>query len=360
PAANGERVTPGGLVKSDDEQEDEEEEHQGEEVTNENMLEGLASETEIIDLTHARLRTLEGLGLERFKGLKILGLRQNLLKKIEYLEHNTDLEEVDFYDNAISRIGGLDALVKLKSLDLSFNKIKHIDNVSHLKDLTDIFFVANKISVIDGLSALTNLTNLELGANRLRVGKNFLSYTYGLKTIENLDGLVNLKQLWLGKNKITQLQGFDNLPNLVVLSIQSNRIRKLENLTPLVKLEELYISHNGITVLEGLEGCKNLRVLDISSNRVEKVENLDPCPDLEELWASSNAIATLESGCIEAQLNAKVKPKLNTLYLEGNPLQVASGTTYRLKVQMMCTQLTQLDATPIKRDRGMTPPKDVK
>jgi protein phosphatase 1 regulatory subunit 7 len=57
----------------------------------------------------------------------------------------------------------------LTSLDLSFNKIKHIKNISHLKKLTEIFFVQNKISRIEGLEELTGIKNLELGANKIRV-----------------------------------------------------------------------------------------------------------------------------------------------------------------------------------------------
>ncbi len=45
--------------------------------------------------------------------------------------------------------------------------------------------------------------------------------------------------------------------NLKILSIQSNRITKLEGLDQLINLEELYLSHNGLTEIEGLE--KNVR-----------------------------------------------------------------------------------------------------
>jgi protein phosphatase 1 regulatory subunit 7 len=40
---------------------------------------------------------------------------------------------------------------------------------------------------------------------------------------------------------------------LRLLSIQSNRITKIEGLENLVNLEEFYISHNGLEKLEGLE-----------------------------------------------------------------------------------------------------------
>ena len=47
------------------------------------------------------------------------------------------------------------------------------------------------------------------------------------------------------------------MKKLKVLSIQSNRITKLEGLEELTDLEEFYISHNGLSKIEGLE--KNVR-----------------------------------------------------------------------------------------------------
>lgn len=49
------------------------------------------------------------------------------------------------------------------------------------------------------------------------------------------------------------------LKNLRLLSIQSNRLTKIEGLEELENLEELYLSHNAITKIEGLE--KNVRYI---------------------------------------------------------------------------------------------------
>jgi protein phosphatase 1 regulatory subunit 7 len=103
------------------------------------------------------------------------------------------------------------------------------------------------------------------------------------KKIENLDSLVNLEELWLGKNKITKLeviipsssvflllthtsmlQNLSQLKRLKILSLQSNRITVIEGLEELTNLEELYLSHNGVKRLEGLDG--NVR-LDFASRR---------------------------------------------------------------------------------------------
>ena len=75
-----------------------------------------------------------------------------------------------------------------------------------------MYFVQNRISRISGLSCVgQSLVSLELGGNRIRVS---YSVSYGLRmkftnvsqTIENLEALENLEELWLGKNKITKLE----------------------------------------------------------------------------------------------------------------------------------------------------------
>lgn len=113
----------------------------------------------------------------------------------------------------------------------------------------------------------------------------------------------------------------------VCLYLQSNRITKIEGLQNLVNLRELYLSHNGIEVIEGLENnvsyiyilkgmmaklpalcslltvqtCtvrffpphsntvrfpsqKKLTTLDIAANRVKKIENISHLTDLQEFW----------------------------------------------------------------------------
>lgn len=211
-----------------------------------------------------------------------------------------------------------------------------MSHVAHFERLRNLYFVQNKISRVretdfDGPIQHT-LINLELGGNRLRA-------------IENIERLSRLEQLWLGKNKITKLENLDTFSSLRVLSIQSNRITKLENLSPLVNLEELYISHNGLTSLgDGLASLKKLRVLDFAANRVATLGNsLDGLTELEEFWANDNALDDLRD--IEGQLKPSKCPNLETVYLEGNPLQKKEGAAYRRKIMLALPQVSQIDAT---------------
>ncbi|KAL9595567.1 MAG: hypothetical protein Q9219_006363 [cf. Caloplaca sp. 3 TL-2023] len=298
----------------------------------EDLLEDLKDDIDDIDLVHCRISSIPALRLERFPKVEKLCLRQNQISRIEFPEtFGSTLEDLDLYDNLISHIRGLDQLIHLTSLDLSFNKIKHIKNVDHLEKLKDIYFVQNKIQKIENLGGLKQLRNLELAANRIR-------------EIENLDALSSLEELWLGKNKITEIKNVSTLSNLKILSIQSNRLRAITGLENLVNLEELYISHNALTQISGLDHNVKLRVLDISSNQVSQLANLVHLTHLEELWASSNQLSSFDE--LEKQLADK--KELDTVYLEGNPLQTKNPALYRNKVRLALPQVNQIDATFVR------------
>ena len=105
-------------------------------------------------------------------------------------------------------------LLLLRVLDLSFNLIKHVpEGLEHLTSLDTIYFVQNRISKISGLGRCTTLRSLELGGNKIRVSTNVTGIILFIfpdspmiQTIEGLENLVDLEELWLGKNKITRLE----------------------------------------------------------------------------------------------------------------------------------------------------------
>ncbi|KAG9050097.1 hypothetical protein FS837_007620 [Tulasnella sp. UAMH 9824] len=284
------------------------------------------------DDTEARLDRLP-----RFAAaLKRLCLRQNFIQTLETADFGPlkNLEELDLYDNKIKHLGdALNGHDQLTTLDLSFNLLRHVpDGIAQLPVLRTVYFVQNKITKISGLEfSGATLRSLELGGNRIR-------------TIENLDALVNLEELWLGKNKITKLENLSALQKLRILSIQSNRIVKLEGLENLTELEELYISHNGLERLEGLDNNTRLTTIDVGSNRIPKIENISHLKSLEEFWANDNKIPNLRD--LDSQLGKTAT--LKTIYLEGNPCQKEDMANYRRKVKLALPQVVQIDATYVR------------
>lgn len=128
-----------------------------------------------------------------------------------------------------------------------------------------------------------------------------------------------------------------------IISIQSNRLTKISGVSKLPNLEELYLSHNAITDLSGLESNESLRVLDFSNNQVTHLEHLSSLKNLEELWGSNNKLASFD----EVERELKDKEKLETVYFEGNPLQMNGPAVYRNKVRLALPNIKQIDASKL-------------
>lgn len=366
---------------SDPEYSDDENVVQGEEIAaDEDLLNDEDPDTDEIFATHSRIHSIDALRLERFKKVQRLCLRQNSIQSLhsDGLKAVAEtLQELDLYDNLVAHMRGVEHLPNLTSLDLSFNKIKHIKHLQPLTKLVDLYLVANKVSSLDGLEdlpAAATLRMLELGSNRIR-------------SIAPLGGFgfVALEELWLAKNKITSLEGLQNLPKLKLLSVQSNRISDLSPLHQVPTLEELYVSHNMLDSLESLrlpkglpEGSQEegadgaekteststaetptaadaatngaaaasptlsrLRVLDVSNNTLTSFSGTEHLHALEEVWASYNRVADFA----DVERCLRDKSSLDTVYLEGNPLQLRGPALYRNKVRLALPQVTQIDAS---------------
>lgn len=278
----------------------------------------------------ARIFKIEN--LNNFKKLRKLALIANEVTVIEGLEEQGQtLEQLELYQNHIKRIDNIQHLTNLRVLDLSFNNIRRIEHLETLVNLRELFLSSNKIAKIEGLSTLKELRTLELGSNRIRV-------------VEGIENLTNLSELWLGRNKITRME-LPRLPQLTRVSLQSNRIEEWnpELFGNCPKLRELYLSHNNLpSPPKEIRQLVELTVLDLCCNRIDDVETIASLSQLEDLWLNDNKLMTLEKIRCLQQL-----PALDTLYLERNPLQASLGPGYRQAVTDLLPRLSQLDALSI-------------
>lgn len=136
------------------------------------------------------------------------------------------------------------------------------------------------------------------------------------------------------------------------LDVQSNRLTKVEGLTAQKDtLEELYLAHNGIddegaslpTGL-GLEFTQ-LNVVDVGRNRLTTTAPFAHLASIEEIWLSGNDISTWEAIEPFKKSHEEGKQKMDTLYLEYNP--IASEFEYRKRLAEWIPSLKQIDATLI-------------
>eukprot|EP00920_Eleutheroschizon_duboscqi_P042971 GHVT01102331.1.p1 GENE.GHVT01102331.1~~GHVT01102331.1.p1 ORF type:complete len:256 (-),score=18.06 GHVT01102331.1:578-1345(-) len=223
-------------------------------------------------------------------------------------------------------------LINLRVLDLSFNKIRKIENISTLVNLEKLYLSSNKITKIENLETLTKLKLLELGENRIR-------------QIEGIDLMSDLEELWLGKNKISEL-ALPSLPKLQRLSIQSNRLQSLEATEEksiflnCPALQELYASHNRIpNIPEDIAKLSQLTTLDLAVNVIKNIDAVRRLKNVEELWLHDNEV----QGRDDIQCLAGLD-KLQTLYLERNPIHQNLGPGYRQAILKVVPGILQIDA----------------
>jgi protein phosphatase 1 regulatory subunit 7 len=122
-----------------------------------------------------------------------------------------------------------------------------------------------------------------------------------MQTIENLDSLTQLQQLWLGRNRISEIANLRSLTNVRQLSLQANRLESMAGVGVMLGLEELYLSQNGIKRMEDLAPLTKLTVLDLAQNAIEKVQTQDSCTARLALY--------VRYGCAKAQPCPAVRQK---------------------------------------------------
>eukprot|EP00750_Incisomonas_marina_P012573 INCI1701.1.p1 GENE.INCI1701.1~~INCI1701.1.p1 ORF type:complete len:206 (-),score=31.14 INCI1701.1:102-719(-) len=144
--------------------------------------------------------------------------------------------------------------------------------------------------------------------------------------------LTNCLQLSFSTNAIEKMPQL-RLPNLRILSLGRNCIKKLElkGLEP--TLEQLWLSYNEIDKLDGIENMRNLCVLYMSNNKISK-------------WGELSKLAHL--------------PELDELILFGNPIysECPDLATARVEVLKRVPQISKLDnrlVTPLEREQAKAP-----
>lgn len=88
--------------------------------------------------------------------------------RIDNLLTFTKLTKLQLDNNLIEKIENIDHLIHLEWLDLSFNNIEKIEGLETLVNLTDLSLHHNQISVIEGLDTLTKLDVLSIGDNEIK------------------------------------------------------------------------------------------------------------------------------------------------------------------------------------------------
>ncbi len=110
--------------------------------------------------------------------------------------------------------------------------------------------------------------------------------------------------------QISNLRGFECLPNLKLLSLKNNLIDSLTPLTALKRLKALFLSHNLITDVSTLSQLPKLEVLDLSHNKLQAsfLCNFEQLKDLNLSHNQIQQFITTESSKLLTKLDLSFNP----------------------------------------------------
>eukprot|EP01138_Halocafeteria_seosinensis_P014919 gb/GECG01015230.1/.p1 GENE.gb/GECG01015230.1/~~gb/GECG01015230.1/.p1 ORF type:complete len:2060 (+),score=282.85 gb/GECG01015230.1/:1-6180(+) len=150
--------------------------------------------------------------------LEHLWLVECNIKKIENLDHLSDLRTLVLDSNGLAEITGLENLVALRKLWINDNKIREIKGLEHLSQLKELSLARNRIEEIgDALDPNQKLEELNLAHNRIGHFKELLS----LRRLESMKWLALSDPHW-GCNPVCKLCNYQTfvlyqLPQVEVL-----------------------------------------------------------------------------------------------------------------------------------------------
>lgn len=99
--------------------------------------------------------------------------------------------------------------------------------------------------------------------------------------IENLEGCPKLEEFYISDNGLKTIEGLESLVNLRVFDCASNQIERIENVQHLANLEEFWFNNNNMTHWEDIDVLKELpklKCLYMEQNPVYYINNVKPDP----------------------------------------------------------------------------------
>jgi hypothetical protein len=158
----------------------------------------------------------------------------------------------------------------------SINADLSVNNVD-ISSLTTLTYLNCPSSQIDGINNLTNLIELYCEYSNIKYVNNLTNLTHLNCTgtlVDNIDNLTNLEVLYMDETYITKI---NHLIKLRILACEGTEIDDISNL---VNLEELYCTESYIENIDKLINLKQLHCYDT------KIRSIKYNTKLEELYTN--------------------------------------------------------------------------
>lgn len=235
--------------------------------------------------------------------LKYLNLSANKINNVDFIKLFPNLQYLNLIGNQITNITFLDNLKLINKIYLGANSIGKIP-ILKSESLTTLDLRTNGIKLIEGLDNLKNLKELYLNDNEISI-------------IEGLDSMLKLEELNLSNNKLKYVKGLDKLISLKKIDLRDNLIDKATDFPSLNKLEYINLSNNKLRNISGLTSFDSLNYLALVKNKITTIKGIGKLSKLEKLYLSNNNLLNIDS--LKPLQKLIASNQLKELYIDSNP-----------------------------------------
>lgn len=260
-----------------------------------------------LDISHAKLSSLDELALSHLTSLHCLKVDHNAIRSLpESIGELTQLRHLSCSNNQLYGLpDSIAKLQRLETLEAHNNSLEELPMaIWECASLCIINVTSNLLGVIRSPAqldpgaapcAVPALSPPVLLASSYLERKTSTTSSIASRTVPPL--AYSLERLYLGENRLTEdhLHPLTLLRELKVLNLSFNHIQVIPNsfLKNLTHLQELYLSGNALTALptEDLPSLSNLKVLYLNGNKLQSLpQELGKIKKLQVLDVGSNVL----------------------------------------------------------------------
>jgi len=184
------------------------------------------------------------------------------IKTLEDLKYFPKLTSIRIYLQPNIDFNTIPNKGNIYNLGLSQNKIEDLSFLEGFDKLNYLTISSNNISNLKGIENVNNIKRLGLNSNNI----NNIELLYNFNNLEHLD---------LTYNKVIDINPISNLKKLEYLSLYENGISDITGLSKIKTLNELYLNNNNITDISALKDFEYFEVLNITENPISNYEVID-------------------------------------------------------------------------------------
>lgn len=223
-------------------------------------------------------------GLQYLSGLVDLDLSGNYINDISQISALTNLQSLILSENTFGDISPITSLPNLQNVTLNGVGLASIDAMAGMSTLKNVKLADNALTNIDAVATFPVLVSLDVSGNELSE-LSAVSGLGSLQTLEASDNLIGslsplsttnskLTKLFVANNRITSLDGVQNLSRIATLDVSGNRITSLAPLSTRTRLNIVKMSRNDITSLAPLKNLSTLISVEAGDNNITDVSPL--------------------------------------------------------------------------------------